>query len=372
MNLKVSLDELIRFIARAIYPESAADLVIYSMVIFILVAGACYKLGGFSPKMRLRKLVPIPFCASVAVIIYLVSFFWIFPTINRFAKSEDGILLANLSGPRLVELIGTSPLNSRIAAEVRMELLELGLDTIVNVRSISWIVTSDKEANYFMRRYCANAILWGTVTKLDKSAEFQLIYNAGSIWIDLKMPGISQAKIGFDLYTKGNFSLYLDNPRYNLNSLVRQIVLDFLPTIATINLYKNPEISIDLIKKLPSLDRTILDHPVAGFLLLGAAEALTRLNREAEAMDVYANSYQHFQKLRMNRQSNRITMPNIDRRKIDRFASFVKLREGYLAWTINDFQRATNCFRLAAESDTTLRAYIEKDCLMLTGLNLSR
>jgi hypothetical protein len=308
------------------------------------------------------------------VFVFIVLFLIFFPTeirprLSKFSNEKVGMIFSRFDGTDLSEKFGKSLPNEIFAQYFRQELRDLGYDSLITIRTISWTVKSEEEAERTKTKYNASAVFWGSILKLENKAEVLGGFNAGQISFGLERDIFRTIKVNFPLNTKVKYMLNLSDSGFNMDDFVHKSVRVLLPCATAGIWYSNPKSFVDLIMKYPDIDEWYKKVEFAPFLLYSAADAAERANLKKEAMDIYHISFIYFDTLNM-RIKDKKTVYDLKASDIETFAASALWAEGDIAWALGDTNRALTSFKLATMVDSSLLFDINKDCSMKCGVLL--
>ncbi len=156
----------------------------------------------------------------------------------------------------------------------------------------------------------------------------------------------------------------------NIQLMARDMIGGLLPALYAKLCQTDPQASLYLFDKIPSIDRYYATSEVAGFLLGIAASYCAKAGDSVKAMDYYALSYQKLEDL-IAKLDLGPPQDELPRWKVARFSAFAKWSEARLAYSKRDFPRVVDCFmkaRTRARSDSALAAILERD-MHRVGIN---
>jgi len=362
------MSELIEFLELVLFPQSISDIVVISIIAIILAVPFCMKFSLIQRKWLSIVQLVIALCGLA--IFYGLILTSVVPHFQRFPDAKVGILFPRFSGARLSEHFGHKRLNEILENKLTQMLQEFqakmkmsGLDTLIAVRSVSWSAGSQEQADRLRKKYNASCILWGTVTRLQSDARLSTFFNVDTVGFGLHIPSVGPITAKFDLVVGGSYTMRFSDITFDhVAFFVKQLIDGIMPTLAVTVNEKDPLLSAELIRRLPSIDKWYKQADHAGFLLQSAASAYERIDSLDKALEYYALSWKHLNRFKRKLDSTaHTTPPDID---IRRFAAFSKWKEAFLAYKIGDTLRSKECFGLAlvaAEGDSVIQNLIFND-----------
>jgi|GEM_PF-6694861 len=396
------MEQAIKLLGWAISPRTIWDLVVYGLVFAVLSTLFFVKLG--KPENRWSNALKSGSVLGAVSLLYVLSFAYIIPIFQRFPEDTAGILIARFSGHTLQENLGGQNLNEAICQTIQSLLPEYeakmdlpGVNAAIGVRAISWEVDSEKEAASMRRKYRASAILWGSVMRLGNEAKITGGFDLEPLTFFLEGASLKGVGEVFNLSIGPEISLGLSDSGYNLPSIGRTIVNDFLPILATKVYPRQPQLAVTLIEKMPSIDSSCKYIEYGGFLLFFAAQTFDELGQADKAVEYYGISFDYLkkagQKLSADRKPFAVkageladvmnsgtypekilfydpkasVQPPCDTCEVSvivrRFMAAAKWKEGQLLLKKNDTERAAQCFISALfVADSALQPIILSDC----------
>jgi len=287
--------------------------------------------------------VPIIYCL---VLVFIVPFF------QSFDNDKFSILLANFGGARLAEYFDQKTFNEALESEIRYALTIRGLDSVVELRTISWIVDASDTSyiNKLRNRYNASAAIWGDATKLDNGVFLRISFDGGEIPFVAVLPNGSDTALFHEIISK-EYNLRMKLEDSSMAKITRNIIDEFTFVIAVNISDTHFALYEELLRKVPELKYRFHGHDYEPFLIQQAAFATARGGDTIKAMDLYNQSFNMFEHLKNSLdtsiQQNKNLIP-----KITRFSALSKYFEGVHAFNRRDFDRMINCFEIAMKTDT--------------------
>jgi len=344
---------------RFINPENGADVLgfCFSLGLIFFVSYVFFlKIKGKNKQFRIFTVL-LGFIISF--LLYSIPI-WVIPHFQKFSNNEFGIIFPRFSGADFSEHLGEKRINEAISLELKNTLMEMRLDTLASIRTISWVVDSRESAKIIKSKYNAKAILYGYATKLQNSYQLTGWLDVGFLGFIQIVPNVDTIRVEFETSTGPKVSINFSGSDFNMKYITQTFIRDCLPFMIASLKYKNDEAFVSMIKSLMRYDTDFKENELSGFLLQNAAETLERTNRLQEAMQLYALSYECFKLFKTRIDSNK-TDCKMDIRLLRAFAAFSKMKEGYLAFSLSDPMRGLQCYMTASEMYPVLAPLIRKD-----------
>lgn len=344
---------------RFINPKNCTDVLGFCFslgLIFLISYVSFLKIKGKGKQFRIFTVL---LSFIISFLLYPIPI-WVIPHFQKFSNNEFGIILPRFSGADFSEHLGEKRINEAICLELKNTLMEMRLDTLASIRTISWVVDSRESAKIIKSKYNAMAIFYGYATKLQNSYQLTAWLDVGVLGFINIIPNIDTIKVKFETSTGPKVSINFSDSDFNMKNITQTIVRECLPFMIANLKYKNDEAFVSMVKSLMRYDTDFKENDLSGFLLQNAAERLDRTNKLQEAMQLYALSYECFKLFKTRIDSNK-TDCKMDIRLLRSFAAFSKMKEGYIAISLSDPERGLQCYMTASEMYPVLAPLIRKD-----------
>ncbi len=293
---------MIEILSNVFSPRSVQDLVLYGIAFIIILLSfsipCIIKINQFKNKLwSIWRSFEI---FLLVALLYFLFFYSIYPKIYQFDGKHIGILLPRFGGVNLSEHLGDKEFNEAMSLELTKVLTKYsekyeipGLDTTVQIQPISFLIENKEDALAIMKKYSANIILYGYITKREKLYTFHgyveikpfgFIMNVGD-------NSLFRVEFSYQIGQPEGVRLSFEDSTYNhLVSYSRQIINGALPLLVFHYYSYSSDISCKLIDIIPQIDTSIKNDIIAPYLLYIRAQGFNNNNQLKEALDYYTLS----------------------------------------------------------------------------------
>jgi hypothetical protein len=344
---------------RFINPENSADVLGFCFLLGLIFLVSYVSFLKIKRKGKQFRIFTVLLGFIISLLLYPIPI-WVIPHFQKFSNNEFGIILPRFSGADFSEHLGEKQINEAISLELKNTLMEMRLDTLASIRTISWVVDSRESAKIIKSRYNAKAILYGYATKLQDSYQLTGWLDVGFVGFINIVPNVDTIRVEFETSVGPKVSIDFSGSNFNMKNITQTFIRECLPFMIANLKYKNDEAFVSMVKSLMHYDTDFKENDLSGFLLQNAAERLERTNKLQEAIQVYALSYECFRLFKTRIDSNKADC-KMDIRQLRAFAAFSKMREGHIAFSISDPKRGLQCYMTASEMYPVLTPLILKD-----------
>lgn len=313
-----------------------------------------WKLWDSSKRRRLIKAGATSLLIST---LYAATVTYGVPYFDKLDDTKYGVIFAGLSGSKLRDNLDGSSLEAILASRVEDRLFSQSLDTLVQIKSMAWVVNSREEALELSRRYSAKTVIWGDVVKLEHSAIVTLRREPRHIHFACALPDGTEQHIGFKVRTPREFELNLYDGSFNASeissTLLNSMALEIVAFVSEFDLALSESLYISILATQPIIDT----NEITPFAIEQGAFAAARRGDTALAMSLYDDSFALLLKLRDFVLNNPL-YPDLTSAAVARFAAIARYQQGYHCLQRGDTTQAIRYFGESVAVDSIMPRYL--------------